>query len=383
MFIDQRKNLHEEFKPTEIPYGPDGLPYPPPNGPPPFANPNNLPDLVNPNSPPDPGGLVPPAPYGTPPTSPFSDPGDMRPSKRTPYAPRGPIRSEPPMGLPPDAVPDYNPANLHQLPEEWRWAVYYDEWANYLSRQKVLILQDLDLFENRRTTLLLCNRPECLMELQNIEARIDALMAQLQETEDYLKRVSTLTKIWWRRWFNLLDPNTRMRYLAKGKKYLKALKKFRDALKRRARRRRGDFRDLFSKDSIDSLDGGDIMALAMRVFGTPMSGEQVSDDFSVKLLLEVLGDLFPEGKTFTFDEIMEIIREGMIPMEGGRGRSGQTSRGTFSAGGAFGSTQLPQLPTEPPPEEPPTGGGGEPRPEGEMARMFAKFNKSRMGRGMR
>ena len=101
--------------------------------------------------------------------------------------------------------------------------------------------------------------------------------------------------------------------------------------------------------------------------------EVFADGYTFDDFINSLMELFNAGTQYTYQEVLEIL--GMGDMPTGRAM-GQTTMGTFSKGGEFGATPTPTIPMEPPPKEPT-------RPEGEMARAFAKFNKSRMGRGIR
>lgn len=370
MFIDPRQKIEEEGYgggptfpfPTYIPnYPSDTNPFKFP-----FVDPDDLP-YVTPTTP-DPGGLI-------------QDPFDYDPDKPTPDSqnpPNRPRKIPPQYPLPGEIDPDTIPRGgreVPRMPREFRWWTYYNEWLYHMQRQEQAVEAILDRLRQQRAVYpLLCNSEACML----LDAQIARFEELAQKTGAFTVRLKKLVRMWFRRWFNLLDDSDKVKFLKPMFRNFpdikKVLKRLRRIVSVDPEGAGGPLMAQFGTSN--TLSGRQIVAfLKQQAEDRMMTGgdEVFADGYTFEDFINTLVELFNSGTQYTYEQVLEILGMGETPS--GR-RMGQTSRGTYSQGGQFGVTPTPTIPTEPPPEEPA-------RPEGELARAFAKFNRGRLGRGLR
>ena len=380
MFIDPRQNIEEEGfgggppNPSGGPMGP--LPYIPkyPSGNNPldfpFIDPSEIP-LTDPSIPFDPNDPI---------STPFDYDPDTAPTRSKPGspAPNRPRKIPPQIPFPGEIDPDMIPRGGKEIPlmgREFRWYAYYNEWLYHMRRQGEAIDSLLDAIRAQREVYpLLCDNPTCLF----LDSEIARLEKLAEETGQFLVRVRKLVRKWFRLWFNLLDDSAKIGFLKPMFRNFpdikKVLKRLRRIVSVDPEGAGGPLMAQFGDSN--TLSGRQIVAfLEQQAEDRMMTGgdEVFADGYTFDDFIDSLMELFNSGTQYTYEEVLEIL--GMGDMPTGRAM-GQTTRGTYSKGGQFGATPTPTIPTEPPPEEPA-------RPEGEMARAFAKFNRGRMGRGIR
>ena len=374
MFIDPRKKLNEEIMTNPNTGNRRRLPYPPgPQTPPPFdpfgENPppwNNYPPIYNPNSDPN---LIdePPYPLEPSPTGSKRNPRPIDPSK-------GPPIPGTPLGVPDWFEPDYLPENIPGLGPEYRWFAYYYSWYRYwvvqlnlLQLNRDILIQEYEARVCDGSSTSACRRLET--QIQRALEYEEFVLAKMERLEKVLNK--WITRIW-RNMPAAERERSRRKFDSKKGKGEKGWRKW---LRRFAGVLPQEDGPLLAQFGVqDTYTGKDIIRILQAEYEQAAMMGDVPGGMGVGMdteqALQDLADLFNPGQQYTIAEIMEILYGEIViePMQG------QTTTGTYSQGGQFGAEPTPMEPS--PPEEPA-------KPEGEMARAFAKFNKSRMGRGIR